>query len=454
MSSTPELSSAILLLNLPASAFCGIDLLSFTTSPRFHGIKHLPPGFHLVFTGVTNSFSLRHAAWFRVAEQHNNIPDLHVKVWNAQNEELLPETDPAEVLRWRANLGSLWREGLTPYRQTVSEDAKEGDGEGQLVEEKADWRKLTDCISETLLDRITGTSIARDHWALTSASSAKQDIDVIPGITRDETSKFFERDLGFLPIDLKHTWREGAVGRERTLAAKDRSWALSQFIETVCDGPMDVVGELQFCFVSLLTLNNNSCLEQWKRLLSLMLTCQDAVQTYPELFVKFLATLRLQLEHCQDAEGGLFDMREEGSTLLKPLLKRFRAGMETQSGTAKADIIDELDEVEEYLRAEHGWLLNQDYARHGTLTLEDGEQVMMDMNPEDEDEESGDYAPLMVELTEEQARELGIEYVKPVVLRDDGEDDVVTRLPSRARHPEPDSEEEETMDLEDMDARY
>jgi A1 cistron-splicing factor AAR2 len=450
---TQELSSCILLLNLPEKAFCGIDLLSFTTSPRFHGIKHLPPGFHLVFTGVNNSFSLRYGAWFLVPEEHENLPDLHIKKWSAQNEELLPEMDMAEVLRWRANLGSIWREGLTPYRQTVTKDASEGDGASEVKEEKADWSKLTDCITQSLLNRITGMSEARDHWALTSASSSKQDIDIIPGITRDEASKFFEKDLGFLPIDLKHTWREGAIGRERSLAAQDRSWALGQLIENVCEDSMDVIGELQFCFVSLLTLNNNSCLEQWKRLLGLVLTCQEAVQTYPELFVKFLATLRLQLEHCQDAEGGLFDMREEGSTLLKPLLKRFRAGMETQAGTAKVDIMDELDEVEEYLRAEHGWLLNQDYARHGTLTLEDGEQVMMDMNPEDEDDESGDYAPTMVELTEDQARKLGIEYVKPT-MQQGNEEAVVTTLPSRARHPEPDSDDEETMDLEDMDARY
>lgn len=443
---TTESNACVLLLNLPEKAFCGIDLLSFTTSPRFHGVKHLPPGFHLVFCGVNSSFSLRSGAWFHVKEEIDNLPDLHIKKWVAQNEELAAETDVAAVLRWRANLGSIWRERLTPYRQTVTQDATEGN---EPQEEKLDWHKLTDCITEHVLDRITGASPSADHWALTSASSCKADIDDIPGLSKDEASSTMEKDLGFLPINLKQTWREGAVGRERTLAAQDRSWALTQLIDTSCQDPLDIVGELQFCFLSLLTLNNNSCLEQWKRLLGLILTSFEAIHQYPTLYVRFLTTLKLQLEHCQDAEGGLFDMREEGSTLLRPLLKKFRNGLDQQSGAAKVDIMDELDELEEYLRAEHGWLLNQDYARQGMLQLEDGEEVMMDMNPEDEEDESGDYAPVMVELTRAQAEELGLEYVEPAVKE---EQQSRAHLQHAVQQAESDSEEE--MDLEEMDARY
>jgi len=463
----PSQSASVLLLNLPQKAFCGIDLLSFTTSPRFHGIKNLPPGLHLVFTGATNSFSLRYGVWFRVPEE-TNLPSLHIKKWDAQSEELIAETDVAAVLRWRANLGGIWRDGLTPYRQSVVEGETAEDDEGRngearvvtnghevITEETGDWIRLTDCITEHVLDRIAGKSEDRDHWALTSASSAKIDVDDIPGISKAEASRFFEKDLGFLPIDLKQTWREGAVGRERTLAAQDRSWALRQLVDTVCHDPMDIIGELQFCFLSLLTLNNNSCLEQWKRLLGLMLTCQEAIQTYPGVFTRFLATLKLQLEHNQDAEGGLFDMRDEGSTLLKPLLKRFRQGLEQQSGSAKVDVMDELDELEDYLKAEHGWLLNEDYARHGMLQLEDGEEVMMDMNPEDDEDESGDYAPTMVELTREQAEQLGLQYIEP-----DEHATVQVKQNVRAtqaQQPESSEDEdyeEEMQDLEEMDARY
>jgi len=438
-----ESNACVLLLDLPEKAFCGIDLLSFTTSPRFHGVKHLPPGYHLVFCGVNSSFSLRSGAWFHVKEQTDNLPDLHIKKWLAQNEELVAETDVASVLKWRANLGSIWREGLTPYRQTVTSDTSEGN---QPQEEKVDWHKLTDCITQHVLDRITGTSAPGDHWDLTSASSCRADIDDIPGLSKHEVGSVMEKDLGFLPINLKQTWREGAVGRERTLAAQDRSWALLQLITTLCKDPLDIIGELQFCFLSLLTLNNNSCLEQWKRIMGLILTSFEAIQQYPELFTRFISTLKLQLEHCQDAEGGLFDMREEGSTLLRPLLKKFRTGLEQQSGAGKLDIMDELDDLEEYLRAEHGWLLNQDYARQGMLQLEDGEEVMMDMNPEDGDD---DYAPMMVELTREQAEELGLEYVEPEVK---GYTLPHKHLQQPVDELEPESEEE--MDLEEMDARY
>ena len=141
-------------------------------------------------------------------------------------------------------------------------------------------------------------------------------------------------------------------------------------------------------------------------------------------------------------------MREEGSTLLRPLLRKFRSGLEQKTGAGKLDIMDELDDLEEYLRAEHGWLLNQDYARQGMLQLEDGEEVLMDMNPEDEEDESGDYAPVMVELTREQAEELGIEYVDPVAKEEEQPQKHFQHLHQS------ESESEEEMDLEEMDARY
>ena len=73
---------------------------------------------------------------------------------------------------------------------------------------------------------------------------------------------------------------------------------------------MDVLGELQFCFLMILTLNNYSCLEQWKRILELVFTSIEAIKRWPDFFVRFLSTLRLQLQHCQDVEGGLIDLSD------------------------------------------------------------------------------------------------------------------------------------------------
>ncbi|GME23554.1 putative aar2 family protein [Neofusicoccum parvum] len=446
---------ACVLLLVPAGALGGINLLSFTTTDRFKGIRELPPGWHFVFASSTNSLSVRHGAWFRVrgggaAADGSGSPELFIKKWDRETEELVAETDTAEALRWRANLGAVWRDGLTPYRQSASKDA---DDEG---DKELDWRRLTDRVGEPLLDRVLGAERCRDHWCLTSASSAARDMDDIPGLPREQSAFQPEKELCLLPVDLKRTWRPGVTGRERTEAAQDRSWALGDLLERCCGGDeAQLLGEMQFAFLMVLTLNNNSCLEQWKRILTLLLTCKKAVVRRAGLYVSFLQLLKLQLQHCQDAEGMLFDLSDEGGAMLKKLLRKFRKGLEELEGKEKSDVVDELDELEDFLKEEFGWQLDDSFVRRGMLELEDGERVEMDVGTRfDEDDETGDFAPMVVELTEEQARSLGVttgsvesgeqaeQQGKKLAKPESGIADVEVQ------------ESEDEVDLEDMDARY
>lgn len=147
---------ALLLLDLPPAALAGIDLLSFTVTPRFRGVKNLPPGFHFAFVGTSTAFSERHGLWFRVpGRASSDGQHLFITKWEASTETLKAETDETERLRWRANLGSIWKEGLTPYRQT-STDAHMEAGE----EEINDWPALTSAITASVshVHQSAGTS--------------------------------------------------------------------------------------------------------------------------------------------------------------------------------------------------------------------------------------------------------------------------------------------------------
>ena len=428
----------VLLLGLPPSSLGGIDLLSFTTTPRFHGVKPLPLGWHFVFTSVTSSLSLRHGSWFRV--KNADAPELYIRKWDAQKEELVEEEDEAEKLRWRANLGSIWREGLTPYRQSASKDAEAQD-------EKNDWAELTSCITERVLSRVLGDT--PDNWALTSASSARQDLDDIPGLSQEESGSRAEKDLAFLPIDLKQTWREGAVGRERTEAAQDRSWALNALVQEHCHGDvMEVLGELQFSFLMVLTLNNYSCLEQWKRILGLLFTCVTAVTEHPELFTEFIKVLKLQLQHCEDVDGGLFDLSDEGARLLKGLIRRFKKGLQQISGKGKFDVAEELMELEDFLKSEYGWYLDDSFVRKGMVQLEDGEQVEMEVSGFEEDDETGEYAPVIVELND--AEYAAFPNQSEIPFRE--VTGVGNKTPGKLKANETDDEDDQ--DFDEMDERF
>lgn len=445
---------AILLLNLPNSALAGIDLLSFTTTPRFRGVKNLPSGLHFAFVGSTTAFSERHGVWFSVS-QRDQKSDLIVTKWNGKTETLEIEKDEAELLRWRGNLGSIWREGLTLYRQVAPRN--QGD---EINEASNDWHALTANINRDLLTRITTS----ESWKLSSASSSRSDLEEIPGLTIEDLNLEIQTELQFLPIDLKQTWREGATGRERTDAAQDRSWALEHLIEASCrnGNANEIIGELQFCFLMVLTLNNFSCFEQWKRILSILFTCKAAVLSRPDLFISAIAAIRLQLQHCKDAEGGLIDLTDEGGSLLKSLLVRFHKGLESSKATEAADVVDELDDLEDYLKEEHGWQFGGSFVKTGMLELEDGEQVRMHTTAFDEDDETGEFAPQIVDLSPEQARLLGVEddvdlpkaltgtslKNAEVEVVESSEGETESELESESEGAE------EVQDLDDMDARY
>lgn len=455
---------AVLLLDLPASAFAGIDLLSFTTTSRFRGVKNLPNGIHFAYAGTSTAFSERHGVWFTINEAEAQHP-LFITKWDPKSETLIAETSEAELLRWRANLGSIWREGLTPYRQSASTITSD-----ELQEEVIEWPRLTSKITPALLTRVLGSDT--EHCSISSASSAKRDLEDIPGLTAKDFEDELGAQLNFLPIDLKQTWRQGATGRERTDAAQDRTWALNDLIDHHCTEHemMEVVGELQLCFLMTLTINNFSCLEQWKRLLTLVFTCRSAAATNPDLFVAVIQTLTLQLQHCKLADSGLIDLADEGGSLLKHLLVRFRKGLDGLSGIGVQDVVDELDDLEEYLRTEHGWQLGGTFVKSGVLELEDGEEVRMDTTAYDEDDETGEYAPQIVDLTPEQARLLGTDVelqalhtsMSKTSLHEataGGSQESTSESSDGASddHSESEDESDESEaaeDLEDMDARY
>lgn len=388
MSSSSFLTPSILLVNLPPQTFCGIDLLSFNSSPNFYGIKNIPLGLHFLFTGIDASLSIRHGRWIRLSSPREVL----VFRWDAIDECLKPVQNEEDSMRLKANLGSIWTSRLLNYSEvTADENGKNGD-----------WKTSISYISDWTLQRILGEENATSKWTLTSVSAGQQDIESIPGLTAVE-SRMTEKDLGFVYIDIKHTWPPDALGRERTEAARDFSWYLSSLIDQLSSsedkqrGATDILGELQFTFLMVLTLSNYSCLEQWKRLLEVFTGCQNALTRAEEYFISFVRLLKVQLMLCDGVDGGLFDMREDGAPLLKKLLTRLRKSADEVT-SHESKLNRELANLEKFLEERYEWNLNASVVKRGLLELEDGEQVEMELTEAEADDETGEYAPVVVDL--------------------------------------------------------
>ena len=295
---------------------------------------------------------------------------------------------------YRNYLGEVWERGLMPYRQSAtSQDTTE------VVEEVDHWGPLTRHVNAKVLTHLT----RNEEWRITSASSALVDRDEIPGLKVEEVVGEEERELGTLGIDLVRTWREGAVGRERTEGRLDRSWALGEVVGRYGgwdgEGGGFLLGQMEVCFLMVLTVANWSCLEEWKRILGLVLTCKRAVREREGWFGEFVGGLRGQLERCEDVEGGLFDMSDEGGGFLKGLLKGFKRtlGQVFEEGEGE-DVKEEMEALEGFLRREYGWELGDEFLRRGMLQLDDGEMVEMEMGEMEGEDERGEYAPVVVDL--------------------------------------------------------
>ena len=163
------------------------------------------------------------------------------------------------------------------------------------------------------------------------------------------------------------------------------------------DGAKEILGELQFCFTMVLILMNWSCLEGWKRILAVLLTCKEALGEVEGYFVEVLKVLWLQLEHVDDVEGGLFDLRDEvGSRWLRRLVEGFRGNVEERCELG-SELRVQMEEFEEFVKERYGWESGRDVLRRGVVELEDGERLEVTLDGADEDDERGEYAPVVIE---------------------------------------------------------
>ncbi|KLJ08094.1 hypothetical protein EMPG_16459 [Blastomyces silverae] len=167
-------------------------------------------------------------------------------------------------------------------------------------------------------------------------------------------------------------------------------------------GETQILGELQFTFLMVLTLMNYSCLEQWKRLLGLVLTCRAAVLRREKFFVQVLHLLRLQLRHFDDVEGGLFEMDGDyGGALLRKLLTRFSRTVQEFAEGGGRMVRRELGILENWVKGQYGWELRPGATvKRGMVELEDGERVEMEVIGANEEDEMGEYAPVVVDSGE------------------------------------------------------
>ncbi|KAK6352987.1 hypothetical protein TWF696_004977 [Orbilia brochopaga] len=479
--------TALILLDLPPSSFCAIDLASFTTAPRFRGVRNIPPGIHFCYFSPT----LDHPAdpsntESRITELDNassNPSSLHfragfffaaspstpfiIRKWCAKTETLLLESQiPAvDVENVKRNLPEIHREYLSPYEKL------------QVPEEKAVvWNTLASAIgrSQTTLTRILGS-----NWTCESARETSWEKKELDDAIRSKTEITGSRPmygpekppghdgvtgkevLNYTRIDLKRTWPPNAMGRERTVWARDRSWVLTNIFqrlspdytdhrsqdaesratanstaeslfgdlplsESTQGGQAALLAEVAIAFVLSVLLANYSSTIQFKHVLEISLTASEAVKSHAGYFVRLISVIENMLKAAKlilgekagsddddDEEGAGVPVEEGvleefvsgGDAWLIKLLRGFnRELQDITTGETQDKDMEKLKrnftELERTCRR-FGWYLDDQYVRKGMVDLpaeEGGGRVEVELEDMEGEDERGEFAPVIVEL--------------------------------------------------------
>ncbi|WVQ99588.1 hypothetical protein IAU59_006724 [Kwoniella sp. CBS 9459] len=314
------------------------------------------------------------------------------------------------------------------------------------------WKHLTEYITPDVLGDVLGQDGLVD--GMTSVEGEEEDSDSkemknemstlsnqpqpqgqTPGQGQGQGYDRTGKKMKFVRFGLKRSWRDGAVGEEVTRFSRDKSWLLGHVVADQLEGDLTrLLGQLQLSFVLLLHLSSYSALLVYKRLLTII--CQSSSflltpSTYlPDsfasesatttssssssrsltttktkkvwkMYTSFLAVLSEQIEAIPD---GSFDTElPELDAFFQDQIDSLRGnisaaihknGLESASSCSEAPSSWSEAEKEEM---EVAWRkLNRSAKKWG---WDIGALDLVEADEEsDEEEEEGEYAPVIVEL--------------------------------------------------------
>ncbi|XP_022184665.2 protein AAR2 homolog [Nilaparvata lugens] len=301
---------------VPEGTQFGIDMKSWTVGEKFKGVKMIPPGLHFIYINATNEHN-DYAP--RIGFIHNFKPkEMLVKKWDSEKEDISDEVvSDEEVARFKYNLKELDKFlGVYPYDVYKR------------------WTKLTNELKDEVVSRLTPKcGKLRSALELTASDPGDARPKQRRSLSRYTTQE--EREEQLLPHlqatpgtafrysrfpDRSHP--EGASPAEITRHSMDKTYTLDGMIRAHCNKPEDLIGELQFSFVCFVIGWSLESFEQWRQLVSLLCSCEAAVERRHTLYARFLEALEAQLDEVP--EDFLVDIVASNNVVYRSLKDLFR----------------------------------------------------------------------------------------------------------------------------------
>lgn len=335
--------------DLPPQSAIGIDQTIHTVSESFKGVKHVPPGVHVLsyaaydrtgdrygpvmaffvdIPAIPRTVNDRYAqegmasssdveAWMMDGAFHGPVLgwtwQAGEEVLVAMDEEMLLRAENmVREMRWDRQLGSY-------YAMTMMEASLHEHGSGSSF---GQWRALSAHVDARVVKRLApkeggiSATMEEDHGVLLHGKRSRAELALDAQLGRGGASSGEGEAVdGKLGAGLRSQGACSHAGRcrftavpnplikdaslsaeERTAWNMDKSQALERMLKEQYRGNSAMfLGELQFAFLAFILGHSLEGFLQWKKLVALLLGCDEAVRAHPDLFEASLEVVYQQI---------------------------------------------------------------------------------------------------------------------------------------------------------------
>lgn len=337
-------------LDVPEGTEFGFDYSSWTAGPLFKGVKMIPPGIHFVYYSARNKQADEvgpRTGTFINFEQKSVV----VRKWNPIAEELTEDGISADdVQRIQDNLKDLDRFlGPYPYEGYKKWVSLSNFITPELLDKLQPQSKricsVTDLVSEVSntqsrkLRKTSGSTKTSEDQDETKVSKEKdlqdnKEENAEPTSLKDAESRLpdmkvrEESKIQFSKIP-RQKYPPGCSPAEMTKYSIDSSYALESILcSNYKENESKILGEIQFAFICFLIGQVLDAFEQWKNLVHVMCTSEEALQNQASLFLNFISVIHY---HIQETPEDFFVDILSANNFLTSTLQEFFSNLENMS---------------------------------------------------------------------------------------------------------------------------
>jgi len=272
------------------------------------GIKMIPPGVHFIYwSSVSKEGQVAPRSGFF---HEFNSKEVLIKKYNPISESFDEVIDHDEIDRFRVNLKNLdsnlgaypydsWKKWVSLTNKISSITIKRLEPPSGIIQ------SVTELIPETFK---TNRESVKDEEMISECSNQRnvteegRENEKLPKMKCKASSQ-----IHFTPIPGKYPIN--STPAEITKHSMDSSYQLNQYLEVfqrlygdVVSNSMsdrnqadEILGELQFSFICFLVAQNYDAFEQWKQLLKMFCTSDEALANHTHLYMTLISDLHFQI---------------------------------------------------------------------------------------------------------------------------------------------------------------